>query len=165
MDRSHKIQLDDERCQQKRIAYESLKKMRRSRRPCRFMACIGIASNPFNFPSLEELCYRTSGLKHSSFIQYVIVYQKSCMLIRQSNFCYLSVAVTTESKLFKDRSLLSTHLILSFCVSGCWKFHSEWLLPCLISKQIISETASSPTVTSRYWQESHVNSTNDCWCA
>lgn len=161
----HEGQLDDERCQQKRIDYEALKKMRRSRRLYRFLAYIGITSNPFNFPSLKEFCCRTSGLKHSSYIQYIIIYQKSCMLIWQSNFCYLSVPLTTESKWFKDWSLLRIHLILSFCVSGCWKFHSEWLLPCLISKQIISETASSPTVTSRYWQESHVNSTNDCWCA
>lgn len=131
----------------------------------RFLAYIGVASNPLNFPSIKKLYCKTSRLKHSSYIQYVIVYQKSCTLIWQSNFCYLSVPVTTESKWFKDRSLLRIQLILSFCVSGCWKFLSEWLLPCLISKQIISETASSPTVTSRYWQESHVNSTNDCWCA
>lgn len=76
-----KVQLDDEGCQQKGIDYEQLKKMRRSRRLCRFLAYIGIASSPFNFPSLKELCCRTSGLKHSSYIQYVIVYQKRYMLI------------------------------------------------------------------------------------
>lgn len=81
IDNRIKVQLDDERCQQERIDYEPLKKMRRSRRQYRFLAYIGVASNPLNFPSIKELYCKTSRLKHSSYVQYVIVYQKSCTLI------------------------------------------------------------------------------------
>lgn len=74
----------NERWQQTRVDYETQKKMRRSRRQCRVLAYIVIASNPFNFSSFKELCCATLGLKHLSYIQYVIVYQKNCMLIWHS---------------------------------------------------------------------------------
>lgn len=46
------------------------------------------SSNPFNFFSFKELRCGL-GLKHASRIQYVIVYQKSCILIWNSISCYL----------------------------------------------------------------------------
>lgn len=79
----------NERQRQRRVDYDSLKKMRRIRRQCSFLAYIVIASNPFNFSSFKELRCGTFGLKHLSYIQYIILYHKSCVLIWHSIFCYL----------------------------------------------------------------------------
>jgi len=67
-----------------RIWFPATPGLSSSRRQCRFLSCVVTASNLF-----KQLCCGTLGLKPPSYIQYVIGYQKSCMLIWHSIFCYL----------------------------------------------------------------------------
>lgn len=77
----------NDRQQQTRVDYETLKKMRR--RQCRFLAYIVIVEILSTFILLKSYVVVHLGLKRASCIQYVIVNQKSCMLIWDSISCYL----------------------------------------------------------------------------